>query len=66
MGWWLRQVVVDQIDAGIAAVELPNLTVLYVSVEALPEGAREGDTIQLSRKSTRDAGVSRRRRDDES
>jgi len=39
--------IVDQIDGGIAAVELRDLEVVYVPVESLPSGVREGDRVRL-------------------
>jgi hypothetical protein len=54
--------VVDQIDAGIAAVELPDRSIVYVGVAALPAGVREGDRVRLSSRINQEAGFARRRR----
>ncbi len=39
--------IVDQIDAGQVAIELPDLTVVVVPIALLPEDAREGDQIRM-------------------
>jgi hypothetical protein len=44
---WLRAGVIDQIDAGIAAIELQDRSIVHVSVELLPTGAREGDRVRF-------------------
>lgn len=40
-------VVVDQVDAGIAAIELPDRQIVYVPLAALPPGTGEGDRLRL-------------------
>lgn len=40
-------VVVDQVDAGIAAIELPDRQILYVPLTMLPRGVGEGDRLRL-------------------
>ncbi len=67
--WATPAGIVDQIDNGIAAVELPDLTVVLVPIEALPLGVREGDRVRVRAgrpvdKSTKNAGDARRRRSD--
>ena len=64
---WIRQAdcpaVVDQIDGGIAAVELPDLTIVYFPIETLPSGIREGDRVRVHVEAPNpDAGRGRRRR----
>jgi len=38
---------VDQIDAGIAAVERADLEIVYVPLERLPDHIHEGDRVVL-------------------
>lgn len=40
-------VVVDQIDGGYAAVELPDRQIVLLPAAALPAGAEEGDRLRL-------------------
>ena len=43
---------VDQIDAGIAAVEQSDLEIVYVPIDLLPEHTREGDRVVLRARRT--------------
>jgi hypothetical protein len=43
----LFALVVDQIDDGLAAVEVDGHEIVYLSVELLPPDVREGDRLTL-------------------
>ena len=49
--------VVDQIDAGWAAVEWQGEALGFVRVEMLPDGVREGDPVLLRERARRGALV---------
>ena len=40
-------VVVDQMDAGVVAIELPDRQIVYLPAPLLPQGIEEGDRLRL-------------------
>jgi hypothetical protein len=46
-GWLAMVGVVDQVDEGIAAIELPDCQMSYVPVAWLPDGVGEGDAVWI-------------------
>lgn len=52
--------VVDRVEGAVAAVELPDATIVHLPVEVLPSGVREGDRVVVRAKRLLEARGGRR------